>query len=157
MSLLTNATLLRYSVFIVYFMSITELLEKVRSQGGRITKTRTAILDFLLNTKEPQSSLGIIDNLKKSNLPVNKTTVYRELNYLEENGFIRELRLIGKATLFELSNEHRHYLVCLKCHQIKTLTANHRLCQQEANVGQQSGFKILDHSLEFYGLCKKCQ
>ncbi|MFZ4648639.1 MAG: Fur family transcriptional regulator [Patescibacteria group bacterium] len=138
-------------------MSLNELLEKVRNRGGRITKTRIAILDYLLSAKQPLSSTEIINHLRNASLIVNRTTVYRELAYLVGNGFVREVKLLGKTVLFELSEEHRHHLVCLKCHQVKTLAANHELCQQEAIIRQEDGFKVLDHSLEFYGLCKKCQ
>ena len=140
------------------YMSLNELLAKVRTRGGRLTKTRIAILSGFLVATKPLSPLEIISYLEDEKIKVNKTTVYRELNFLLENNLIREVRLLeGKAALYELSNEHRHHLICLKCHQIKNLPADHQLCQQEKLINQQTDFKVLDHSLEFYGLCKKCQ
>lgn len=139
-------------------MSLNELLAKVRSRGGRLTKTRIAILSGFLAASKPLSPIEIIAYLAGEKIQVNKTTVYRELSFLLENNLIREVRLLeGKAALYELSNEHRHHLICLKCRQIQNLPANHQLCQQEKIINQQNDFKILDHSLEFYGLCKKCQ
>lgn len=140
------------------YMSLNELLAKVRTKGGRLTKTRIAILSGFLLAIKPLSPLEIISYLEGEKIQVNKTTVYRELSFLLENNLIREVRLLeGKAALYELSNEHRHHLICLKCRQIQNLPANHQLCQQEKIINQQNDFKILDHSLEFYGLCKKCQ
>lgn len=140
------------------YMSLNELLVKVRMRGGRLTKTRIAILGgFLLATK-PLSPLEIISYLEGEKIKVNKTTVYRELNFLLENNLIREVRLLeGKTAFYELSGEHRHHLICLKCRQIQSLPMDHQLCQQEKIINQQNNFKVLDHSLEFYGLCKKCQ
>jgi Fe2+ or Zn2+ uptake regulation protein len=146
-TLLTNATWLRYysRVYIIAeYMSLNELLAKVRSRGGRLTKTRIAILSGFLMATRPLSPLEIIS--------------YLELNFLLENNLIREVRLLeGKAALYELSNEHRHHLICLKCRQIQSLPMDHQLCQQEKIINQQNNFKVLDHSLEFYGLCKNCQ
>lgn len=140
------------------YMSLNELLAKVRSRGGRLTKTRIAILSGFLAANKPLSPIEIIAYLAGEKIQVNKTTVYRELSFLLENNLIREVRLLeGKAALYELSNEHRHHLICLKCRQIQNLPINHQLCQQEKIINQQNDFKILDHSLEFYGLCKKCQ
>ncbi len=138
-------------------MSLNELLIKVKNRGGRITKTRIAILDCLLSAKKPLSSTELITCLKAKKISVNRTTVYRELAYLTENALAREVHLLGKAVLYELSVEHCHHLICLKCHQIKTLPLERDLCQQEALVGQDSGFQVLDHSLDFYGLCAHCQ
>lgn len=139
-------------------MSLNELLAKVKNQGGRLTKTRIAILSGFLVANKPLSPCEIIESLEAQEIKVNKTTVYRELSFLLENNFIREVRLLeGKTALYELSNEHRHHLICLKCRRIQNLSADHQLCHQEKIINQKNDFKVLDHSLEFYGICKKCQ
>jgi len=138
-------------------MSLNELISKIKLSGGRITKTRTAILEHLLAGGKPVSSAELLNALKKKKIIVNRTTVYRELVFLVENDFVREVRLIGKPSLFELSHEHRHHLICLKCSDVKTVVMDNHLHEEEEKIMKKQKFKTIDHCLEFYGLCQKCQ
>lgn len=139
-------------------MKLDELLEKIKNEGGRLTKTRIAVLEVFLSLNKPLSPFEMIEALKEKKIEVNKTTVYREITFLLKNNIIRKVRLLeGKAVLYELSHEHCHHLVCLKCHHIETLQVDNQLCQQEEIIYHQANFKVLEHSLEFYGICNKCQ
>jgi Fe2+ or Zn2+ uptake regulation protein len=138
-------------------MSFQELAEKIKLAGGRMTKTRQAVLEYLLTSLEPVSSADILNMLKSRRIVVNRTTVYRELLFLLASGLIREVRLIGQPSLFELAHGHRHHLICVKCNAIKTIAMNNHLHEEEEKIMQQEKFKITDHCLEFYGLCQKCR
>ncbi|MBA4319849.1 MAG: hypothetical protein C0412_15735 [Flavobacterium sp.] len=138
-------------------MSLNELIEKIKLSGGRTTRTRTAILEYMFSSDKPVSSTDILSILKKKRILVNRTTVYRELAFLVDNCFAREVRLIGKPSLFELSHEHRHHLICVKCNNVQTIIMDNHLHEEEKKIMRKENFKIIDHSLEFYGLCKQCQ
>ncbi|MFA5886562.1 MAG: transcriptional repressor [Patescibacteria group bacterium] len=137
-------------------MPLIKLLEKVKSLGGRLTKVRQAVLKYLIKTKKPISALEIMSYLSQHGLNVNRTTVYRELSFLVKNQLAQEVRLIGQATRFELSGEHRHHLICLKCRKIEMINLAENLIAQEKKIKKTKKFKITSHALEFYGLCKKC-
>lgn len=138
-------------------MNLNETLEKIKELGGRMTKTRKAVLEMMFSCNRPLSASEILSGLKKRKLTVNRTTVYRELSYLAKNGFAREVRLIGKPSLFELSHEHRHHLICVKCDTVKPVVLGKHLDSHEKRIFENEKFKITKHSLEFYGLCEKCQ
>lgn len=138
-------------------MTLDILLQKVKKVGGRITKTRTAILSLLLSATRPLSVAELLVLLKERGLTVDRTTIYRELNFLVNHNFLKEVRLIGEPSLFELQLEHCHHLVCLKCHAVKKITLCNHLESQEQQIMKKEKFKISDHSLEFYGLCHLCQ
>jgi Fe2+ or Zn2+ uptake regulation protein len=138
-------------------MTLNELIEKIKLLGSRTTKTRKAVLECMFLSNEPMSSSNILSALKNKKILVNRTTVYRELIFLMENGLVREVKLIGKPSLFELSHEHRHHLICIKCNKIKTIIMDNHLHEEEKKIMKQEKFEITDHCLEFYGLCQKCQ
>lgn len=138
-------------------MKLDELLEKVKNVGGRVTKTRTVTLSLLLSTLKPLSAAEILILLKEQGVIINRTTIYRELNFLVSHNLLKEVRLIGEPSLFELQLEHCHHLVCLKCHAVKKITLCNHLGSQEQQIMKKEKFKISDHSLEFYGLCQLCQ
>ena len=138
-------------------MTLEVLLQKIKKIGGRITKTRTATLSLLLSATKPLSAAELLVSLKEQGLVVNRTTIYRELNFLMNHNLLKEVRLIGEPSLFELQLEHCHHLVCLKCHAVKKITLCNHLESQEQQIMKKEKFKISDHSLEFYGLCHLCQ
>lgn len=132
-------------------------MDKLKALGARMTKTRCAVLEYLAVVGRPVSALEILGELKHRKIVVNKTTVYRELAFLLENSFIRELKIIGQASLFELADKHCHHLICVKCSSVKTIPMDNHLHDEEKRIMKKEKFKISDHTLEFYGLCRKCQ
>lgn len=138
-------------------MTLSDLLNLVRQRGGRVTKTRRAVLSLLLKSEAPVSAAKILTVLKKQNLEVNRTTIYRELDSLLAQDLIREVKIARHPSLFELANGHYHHLVCTACQKIKTVAMEDALASQEKELARQEKFKITGHSLEFYGLCNKCQ
>ena len=78
------------------------------------------------------------------------------LTNLKELEIVKEIRLRDREVRYELSNcEHHHHLVCEKCGDIEDVA----LCEEAIlkEVKKQSHFKIDSHTLEFFGLCEKCQ
>lgn len=87
-------------------------------------------------------------------------TVYRTILLLEELGVISRLDLNDGCSRYEIvhSNEtHRHHhLICNICH--KVLEVQDDLLEDlESGIEKQYKFKILDHSLKFFGVCDECQ
>jgi Fur family ferric uptake transcriptional regulator len=137
-------------------MSVDELLIKVKEAGGRLTKVRQAVLDCLSTAEQPVSALAITNYLATLGLKVNRTTIYRELIFLTKHELVEKIRLVGQGPLFELSGQHRHHLICLKCQSVEAVNLEDNLTAQEQKITKTKKFKILSHALEFYGLCHKC-
>lgn len=150
---------MQLSCIIIIVMKIINPLEleyKLKSLGCRQTKTRIKILK-ILNCFQPFSALELKQHLYRCQVNVNKTTIYRELTFLLEKNIINELVLKDGIKRYELKLEqHSHHLVCLSCHRIKRIILENILSKQEKKFSQQLNFKILNHSLEFYGLCNYC-
>lgn len=87
-------------------------------------------------------------------------TVYRTILLLEELGIISRLDLNDGCSRYEMvhSNEtHRHHhLICNICHSVSEVQDD-LLDDLEANIQKDYKFKILDHSVKFYGICGECQ
>lgn len=124
--------------------------------GLRPTKTRLGLI-ALLERSSPLSAPDLKERLERNGHRVNKTTVYRELELLLEKKVICEIILRDGIKRYELaSEEHGHHLVCLSCHKIERVALADELSQQELKISREKKFKILNHSLEFYGLCRGC-
>jgi Fur family ferric uptake transcriptional regulator len=96
--------------------------------------------------------------LRQKNIHANKTTVYRQLDVLEQANMIQLVTLADRIQRYELVGEsHHHHLVCLHCHKIEDVDFPTDLEQQEQLIAQTNNFKVSYHSLEFFGVCGKCQ
>lgn len=87
-----------------------------------------------------------------------KTSIYRELERLCAKGVVQELQLRNDEKLYELADEahHHHHLICHGCKKIIPIDFADDLDSQANGIAKKHGFKVTDHSLEFFGFCESC-
>jgi len=136
-----------------------EIMDILKANNLRMTKTRMALMMMFLKSEEPLSVSEMLEALSSMKRGVNKTTVYRELEQLQLKGIIGTVQLGDRKQYYELaSRDHHHHLICLECKQIEDIDMNEeKLLAEEKKMSRKKGFVILRHSLEFFGLCKQCQ
>ncbi|MBI3963729.1 MAG: transcriptional repressor [Candidatus Kerfeldbacteria bacterium] len=129
----------------------------LRAQGYRLTRARQAIVDVLGRTSKPVTAEVIRRRLHRRRLAVNKTTVYRELAFLETQGMVHQADIHGEQRYFEMAREHHHHVVCVRCGAIGDVTLRADLSRENDHVARQTGFRILDHIVTLSGVCPQCQ
>lgn len=138
----------------------TEDIHRILEENHlRLTQSRVVLLDILFSEKDPLSAAHILEKLSERENDVNKTTVYRALEQFEERGIVRGVQLGDRTKYYELaSRDHHHHLVCVQCECVEDIDMDETtLSREEKKVSQERGFTILRHSLEFFGICKRCQ
>lgn len=129
----------------------------MRLGGARITKSRQTLVAILGRPGKPLTASEIIQKIKARKCPANKTTVYRELAFLEREGTIRSVFLADGEIRYELADRvHHHHLFCLNCKSIKSVKISERACEAASNP-EIKGFEVMGHSIEMFGICAKCQ
>ena len=121
------------------------------------TGQRKIIEEYLINNKDRFVSVDeILEFMKTNNQTVGLTTIYRFLNLLEQNNYVRtEVKNHTKyyQYIIEECNNHFH-LKCKKCGKII-----HLHCREFENVSnhiqEEHSFK-LDNNTIIYGICDKC-
>ncbi len=137
------------------------LKEDLKKKGYKLTPQRRSIVDTIIdNEGQHLTAEEIYDKVKKSCPEIGLATVYRTILLLEELGVISRLELNDGCSRYEIlhSNEtHRHHhLICNICH--KVLEVQDDLLEElEVDIQNRYKFKILDHSVKFYGICDECQ
>ncbi|WP_315067231.1 Fur family transcriptional regulator [uncultured Clostridium sp.] len=137
------------------------LKEDLKKKGYKLTPQRRSIVDTIIdNEGQHLTAEEIYDKVKKSCPEIGLATVYRTILLLEELGVISRLELNDGCSRYEIlhSNEtHRHHhLICNICH--KVLEVQDDLLEDlEVDIQNRYKFKILDHSVKFYGICDECQ
>ena len=128
----------------------------------RNTRQKALILECLQsNTHKHMTVDDVYAILKQGEEPVGRATVYRYLNQLENEGFVKKYCFMQKKGacfryLGEKSKCREHYhLVCDICGKISHIE-DEELQKRLQEIQQAHGFRIDDTKTIFYGTCKGC-
>ena len=138
-------------------MTHKDILLSLKQKGFRMTNTRTYIVQAFGMTCAPLSAADVHRKLQKKGMVANQTTIYRELQFLTEQGVLRPVLLHDGTQRYELASlHHHHHLVCLSCKKVDEFCIEHELDGVERTIAKKKGFEVERHSLEFYGRCAGC-
>jgi len=142
--------------------NIQMILKNLKSKGYRLTNARKIIINLLLIAGQPVDVFELNRLLIKKGMIVNKTTVYREINTLVKERIVKEIQFKDGKMRYEiqLKDNHHHHAVCQMCNKITPVVSSaleKTVNQLEENIIKENEFHIIEHSLEFIGICNKCE
>jgi len=130
-------------------------------RGYRITAPRRAVLDALATTREPRTVAQLHRALGGER--VNLVSVYRTVKLLCDVGLVRATDAAQGQRRYELAEPfmaHHHHLICRRCAQIEDLDGclleEDVLARLGRRVRQSHRFRVTDHELRFFGICRRC-
>lgn len=133
-----------------------------KEQKSYKTKQRSQILNCLIENKEKHLTADeITDALKQKGVDVGKTTIYRTLEKLLEDGSVRKyICEEGKSACFQYvdgnENCHRHFhLKCVKCGKLIHLECDY-LSDLEQHIFEHHKFTVDNTKTVLYGICEEC-
>jgi Fur family ferric uptake transcriptional regulator len=139
---------------------------RFRSHVSRWTVPREIIINLLSRTSKHISAKEIYASLYRMYPGIGLTTVYRTLDLLVRMGLINKLTFGDGPSRYEFKsekkNEHHHHFLCTKCGRIidysDFIDEELELVKKtEETLAKKHNFRVLDHNIEFYGLCEKCK
>ena len=132
--------------------------DELRKIDLRATPTRVAVMNFLEKTSQPVDVNSVIDYLNANGIKTDPATVFRMMNTLTQKGIIMPIQFYEGKTRYELSNkdDHHHHLICDNCGKIEDIS-DAIIPNLEKEIRIKRKFKVLRHSLEFFGVCPACQ
>lgn len=142
-------------------MNAAQFKEKLKQKGCKLTLQRRSVLDVLIkHCNEHLSTEEIYDFVKENYPEIGLATVYRTVQLFEEMGIVDRLNFDDGCSRFELSSEdtvhHHHHLICESCNKVFEVE-NDLLEEIEKEIERKYKFKIHDHNVMFYGVCKACE
>lgn len=133
------------------------LIERLSEEGHKVTKVRRAIADLFEMRHAPLTAAEIGKLLTSKGVRANKTTVYREVEFFRERGLIETVSFGDRNLRYERKDDdHHHHVVCVKCRTVVDVEMDNDLGVHEKAIAKKTGFSILRHTLEFFGLCREC-
>lgn len=129
--------------------------ELIATHGGRVTRTRVAVIEALQAAAHPLSHDELGAALDADGIAHDRVTLYRALDWLVEQGIARRIAGGERAWRFEIrrGDDHRHaHFHCDQCGQI--------LCLEDmpatAGSALPAGFQLDRAELVLHGACPDC-
>jgi Fur family transcriptional regulator, ferric uptake regulator len=134
---------------------------KLKDKGYKLTPQRRNTLNIIMeNEGEHLSTEEIYDLVKKDCPEIGLATVYRTLQLFEDIGIIYKHNFDDGCNRYEIADpkqdHHHHHLICLSCGDVSEVEGD-LLEELENEVEAKKGFHITNHTLKFFGYCKKCK
>ena len=132
--------------------------EYLESRRLKNTPHRRFVLKSFLEGEGHRSVEDVYRAVREKNSTIGYTTVYRAMKLLVDSGLARSVDLADGVTRYEPLYNHSHHdhLICTECGaSIEFFNAEIEKAQDMASA--RLGFKVFDHRLQIYGLCKDCR
>lgn len=123
--------------------------------GGRVTRTRIAVLEILRSTERSLNHDDIAAILETQAMPHDRVTLYRTLDWLVDQGLAH--RIIGpdRARRFKAGTAHDTHHAHFHCDR-----CGHVLCLESVRAEEQvalpEGYRPERAELVFHGTCAEC-
>ena len=130
--------------------------ERLRGSGYRLTPQRELVLAAVerLGHATPEEVLAVV---RESSSAINLSTVYRNLEVLEELGLVRHAHLSDRVATYHSTTDHEHFhIVCRKCQRVVSVDPEVDASFEE-RLRTEMGFEADLGHLVVFGSCVECE
>lgn len=135
---------------------VEKVITRLRERGHRLTPQRMAVLTVLFSSKEHPSVEQIYERIKADFPMTSLATIYKTVAVLKEIGEVQELGLCDDSKRYDANPYPHAHLICVKCKKIMDLDVD-IVGGLPQDVAQRTGYQIVSHRLDFFGICPQCQ
>ncbi len=131
----------------------------LKKNSLKFTIQREVILETLYGSDEhlTPESLHHLIQVKHPELKTGIATVYRTLALLEHSSMVTSLSFGSQGKKYELGAKNHHdHMICTKCGSI-TEFVDEQIEERQQKIAKALNFTMQGHSMQIYGICKKCQ
>lgn len=121
----------------------------------KYSRQREAIKEYLAHTKEHPTADVVYMNIRNTYPNISLGTVYRNLNFLAEQGEILKINCRDGSDRFDGNSTLHYHFLCNECGKVLDLNME---SIEHINVIANAGFngQIKGHTTFFYGVCPQC-
>ncbi|MGP8172962.1 MAG: Fur family transcriptional regulator [Terracidiphilus sp.] len=119
----------------------------------RNTRQKAAIREALIAANRPLSAEEALEEAQHRHPSLGIATVYRNIQTLIEEGWLRPVEVPGDSTRYEVAGKgHHHHFQCNECGRLYELEG----CITQVRPKLPRGFRATGHEFFVYGLCAVC-
>jgi Fur family ferric uptake transcriptional regulator len=128
----------------------------LKRRGLKLTPQRRLITNVIHDAKDHLTAEEIIRYVQVKMPGVNKSTIYRTLELLEEYGCVYKSKLGDKFIYHHEEEGHHHHLVCSQCG--KTVDCGEDIfASVERTLDEKYDFRVDFKHLVMCGICEECR
>ncbi len=128
----------------------------LKERGLKLTPQRRLIVDIIHDAKGHLTAEEIIGYVQAKMPGVNKSTIYRTLELLEEAGCVYKSELGDEFIYHHEEEGHHHHLVCSQCG--KTIDCDENLfAPVQRSLREKYDFRVEFKHVVMSGLCEDCR
>jgi Fur family peroxide stress response transcriptional regulator len=133
------------------------LIDRLRERGCRLTPQRRAVIQILVESQEHPTVEQIYEQVREDFPMTSLATVYKTVALLKEMGAVREIGFGEGGNRYDGYDPSPHpHLVCVECRRIVDLDLPTLEALPQA-VAEEMGYRIIEHRVDFFGVCPQCQ
>jgi len=135
---------------------LESMLTKLREHKFRVTPQRIAVLKILALSDGHPSVEQLFEQVKKDFPTTSLATVYKTVTLLKQLNEVLELGFPEGSNRYDGNRPYSHpHLICMECKKIvdPDLASLDDLTRE---LILDTGFKIVNHRLDFFGICPEC-
>jgi Fur family transcriptional regulator, ferric uptake regulator len=131
--------------------SLLEAEQALRKSGLRLSTPRRLVLEALFAADGPVAASDLAEQLS-----IDESSVYRNLEVLEQQGLIRHVHLGHSAGLYaRVGKEEVEYLYCERCAKVTTVPPA-RLDPVRRRIRERFGYTARFGHFPIVGVCDDC-
>jgi len=134
---------------------LDEILELLRTDGGRVTSARRAVVQILVDSHDHISAEEIAERVQRQMPDVAPSTVYRTLDVLERLGQVEHVHLGHGPSMYHLSERVHVHLMCRGCGRMIELPDSY-LDDLATRLADEHGFVLEPRHFALLGRCTDC-
>lgn len=128
----------------------------MRDSGHRVSAAVRIVLEALFAADGPVSAVAISEGLDGRVPPLEQSSVYRNLERLQELGFVTHVHVGHGPGLYALARgDAPEYLVCERCGRVAELEPSAREDMRD-RLKQASGWVARFDHFPIHGYCPDC-
>jgi Fur family peroxide stress response transcriptional regulator len=132
------------------------IVKTLKDNHHKLTPQRLAVARVLAHSEGHPNVEKIYEQLLPRFPTMSLATVYRNVMLLKSLGEVLELGFPDGSNRYDGNKPYSHpHVICVQCKKVidpELLS----LKDMTAEVADETGFKILTHRLDFFGICREC-
>ena len=133
------------------------MVSKLREHDFRITPQRLAVLRVLAASEGHPSVERIYETVRQEFPTTSIATIYKTVNLLKQINELLEISFPDGSNRYDGYKPFPHpHVICVQCKKIIDPNLG-SLKEITTAAADQTGFDILSHRLDFFGICGDCK